>query len=201
MAQELRDELKNILNERSVRFGEVTLSSGEKSDVYVDCKPTTCYPVAMPLIGKIFLRMMKARGWKPEAVGGLMVGAEPIAFAIARESLNEPNFVNAFIIRKEPKGHGMKKVVEGIDPMEGRHVVIIDDVCTKGGSTAMAIENAQSVGMHVLGAICLVDREMGASELLKNKFGIELESVFKLSEFRNSPVTREQIHEHAGASV
>jgi orotate phosphoribosyltransferase len=179
-----RSQLKDILLEKSVRFGEFKLSSGETSDVYVDCKLTTCYPVAMPLLGSIFLSSIRARGWHPEAVGGLMVGAEPIAFAIARESLNSPTLISAFIVRKEPKPHGMQKVVEGIEPTHGRSVVVIDDVCTKGGSTALAIRNVQAVGMNVLGAICLVDREMGASELLRREFGIELESIFRLSEFR-----------------
>jgi orotate phosphoribosyltransferase len=113
-----------------------------------------------------------------------MVGAEPIAFAVARESLEMPPPVDAFIVRKEAKAHGTQKLVEGIDPMEGRRVVVIDDVCTKGESTALAIKNMQSVGMQVLGAICLVDREMGASDLLRREFGLELESIFKLSELR-----------------
>ena len=185
-----RSQLKTILLDKSVWFGEFTLSSGEKTDVYVDCTPTTCHAEAMPIIGKIFLERLREKGWFPEAVGGLMVGAEPIAFAIARESLNQDQIVNAFIVRKEPKPHGRQKVVEGIEPTEGRNVVVIDDVCTKGGSTELAIKNMKSVGMNIIGAICLVDREMGASELLKNAFGIELVSIFKLSELRTTwPIT------------
>lgn len=193
--------LKNILIEKSVRFGEFTLSSGQTSDVYIDCKPTTCYPVAMPLIGRVFLRKMEAEGWFPDAVGGLMVGAEPIAFAIARESLEGPRLVNAFIVRKEPKPHGMQKVVEGIELTAGRRVVVIDDVCTKGGSTALAVDNMKAVGMDVIGALCLVDREMGAAELLKLRFGIRLESIFTLSDFRHhhDAMVRAE-HEHAGAT-
>ena len=178
------DQLQGILLSKSVKFGDFLLASGQRSDVYVDCKPTTCNAAAMPLIGRAVLRKIRSRGWTPEAVGGLMVGAEPIAFAVARESLDMKPNVDAFIVRKEAKGHGMKKVVEGIDPMVGRRVVIIDDVCTKGASTGVAIRNAQSEGMIVLGAICLVDREMGATDLLKNEFGIDLESVFKLSALR-----------------
>jgi orotate phosphoribosyltransferase len=113
-----------------------------------------------------------------------MVGAEPIAFAVARESLELPPQVDAFIVRKEAKSHGTQKLVEGIDPTEGRKVVVIDDVCSKGDSTAVAVRNMQSVGMQVLGAICLVDREMGASDLLRREFGLELESIFKLSQLR-----------------
>lgn len=184
-----RRALQEILCAKSVRFGNVTLASGEQSDVYVDAKLTTCSPEAMPLVGRVFLHKMMSRGWLPEATGGLTVGADPIAFAIARESLETEHRVSAFIVRKEPKRHGMQKLVEGLEPTTDRQVVIIDDVCSKGGSTAQAIRNAKTSGMHVLGAICLVDREMGAAELLKNEFGIELESIFKLSELR--PVSDE----------
>ena len=177
-------QLQSILLSKSVKFGDFLLASGQRSDVYVDCKPTTCDAAAMPLIGRVVLTKIRERGWSPEAVGGLMVGAEPIAFAVARESLGMKPQVNAFIVRKEAKLHGRQKVVEGIDPTENRRVVVIDDVCTQGESTALAIRNMQSVGMIVQGAICLVDREAGATELLKREFGIELESVYKLSALR-----------------
>ena len=182
MPQESADEsLKTMLRARSVRSGEFTLASGETSTVYVDAKLTTCFPPAMPLIGRAFLRKMKAMGWAAEAAGGMTVGADPIAFAIARESLDTTQHVNAFIVRKEPKKHGMQRYIEGLEETVGRPVVIIDDVCTKGGSTAQAILSARDAGMHILGAICLVDREMGAAELLQEKFGLRLESIFKLS--------------------
>ncbi len=135
-------QLKEILRRKSVRFGTFTLASGETSDVYVDCKLTACSPKAMPLIGRAFLRKLRSRGWLPEAVGGLTLGADPIAFAIARESLSMEQPINAFIVRKEPKKHGMQRYIEGLDRTEGRRVVIIDDVCSKGGSTAQAIEQA-----------------------------------------------------------
>lgn len=181
-------ELQEILQKKSVRFGNFTLVSGQTSDVYVDCKPTTCDPRAMPLIGRLFMRKMEEELWFPEAVGGLMIGAEPIAFAIARESINRevPIPIGAFLVRKERKQHGMQKIVEGLETTEGRKVVILDDVCTKGESTALAIRNAQSVGMIILGAACLIDREAGASELLQDEFGCKLASIFKLSDFRKT---------------
>ena len=181
---QVRLSLREILCAKSVRFGAFTLASGEESDVYVDAKLTTCWPEAMPLVGRMFLRKMESRGWVPEAVGGLTIGADPIAFAIARESLETAHPISAFIVRKEPKAHGMQRLIEGLEPTSNRHVVMIDDVCTKGGSTAQAIRNSQKAGMRVLGAICLVDREMGASELLKAEFGIDLENIFRLSELR-----------------
>jgi orotate phosphoribosyltransferase len=177
--------LKEILCAKSVRFGDFTLASGAKSEVYVDAKLTTCSPEAMPLIGRAFISKMRARGWQPDAVGGLTVGADPIAFSIARESLDEQPLINAFIVRKEAKKHGMQRFIEGLDRMEGLRVVIIDDVCTKGGSTAQAVEQAIAAGMNVLGAICLVDREMGATALLNDTFGLTLESIFKLSDLRS----------------
>ncbi len=177
-------ELQDILKSKSVRFGEFKLVSGQTSDVYVDCKPTTCNPKAMRLIGHLFLRKMEEQMWFPEAVGGLTLGADPIAFAIARESLDRPPIMDCFIVRKEQKPHGMQKVVEGLTETKGVKVVIIDDVCTKGGSTALAIENAKAAEMEILGAVCLIDREAGATELLRDRYGIKLASIFKLSDFR-----------------
>ena len=177
--------LKDMLRRKSVRFGDFTLASGAKSDVYVDCKPTTCDPHAMPVIGRLFLRRFEEKGWKPEAIGGPTIGAEPLAFAIARESLETGTPLYAFIVRKERKAHGMQKIVEGLEPLEGRKVVILEDVCTTGESTAVAMENAQSVGLKILGAMCLLDREMGAASLLQSRFGCQLESIFKLADFRS----------------
>jgi orotate phosphoribosyltransferase len=174
--------LQDILCRRSVRVGNFTLVSGEKSSVYVDSKLTTCFPEAMPRIGRVFLQKMADCGWYPEAVGGLTLGADPIAFSIARESLGAARPINAFVVRKDPKAHGMGRVIAGIENTQDLPVVIIDDVCTKGGSTAQAIESAQEAGMRILGAICLVDRRQGATELLHDNFGLRLESIFTLPE-------------------
>lgn len=177
-------KLRSMLAEKSIRHGNFTLVSGATSNIYIDGKLTTCSAEAMPLIGQVFLQRLRDKGWFPEAVGGLTIGAEPIAFAIARESLETGQAIDVFIVRKEPKPHGRHKLIEGLEPTEGRRVVIIDDVCSKGGSTGTAIENARAEGMEVIGAICLVDREMGATELLADKYGLQLESIFKLSEFQ-----------------
>jgi orotate phosphoribosyltransferase len=179
-----RTDLQDILKAKSVRFGSFTLASGQTSNVYVDCKPTTCDPRAMPLVGRLFLRKIEEMRWFPDSVGGLTLGADPIAIAVARESLDRPPIVDCFVVRKERKSHGMQKLVEGLESPEGRKVVIIDDVCTKGESTALAIENARAVGMKILGAVCLIDREAGATEMLREKYGVELASIFKLSDFR-----------------
>jgi orotate phosphoribosyltransferase len=185
--------LLEILRKKSVRYGHFTLVSGQESDVYVDGKLTTCTAEAMPLVGQAFLRKIQYHGWTPEAAGGLTLGADPIAFAVASESFRViGRHVDAFVVRKEPKKHGMQRFIEGLDQTEGRGVVIIDDVCTTGGSTAQAIEKALAAGMRILGALCLVDRQMGAAELLKEKFACELDSIFTLDDVRtqagNSPV-------------
>jgi len=136
----------------------------------------------MPLIGRAFLQKIAECGWDPQAIGGRTLGADPIANSVARESLDHwHRHVDSFAVRKEPKGHGMKQTIEGLLNPVGMSVVIVDDVCTGGGSTADAIEKAKDAGMNVLGAICLVDREQGATQsLAANR--CRLESIFKLSE-------------------
>ena len=176
------DRLKDILARRSLSAGgSFTLHSGEKSSVYVDGKLTTLVPEAMPLVGRAFLEKIRERGWEPEAIGGLTLGADPIAYSVARESLDSGPPIAAFVVRKEAKKHGTQKFIEGLELVEGKRVVIVDDVCTRGDSTAQAIAKAQDAGMRVIGAICLVDREQGATELLAGK-GVALEHVFTLAE-------------------
>ncbi len=174
--------LKDMLCRKSLQFGEFTLVSGEKSTFYVDSKLTTYSAEAMPLIGSAFLAKMIERGWMPDAVGGLTLGADPIAFAIARESAGTEHPIDAFVVRKAAKDHGTQKFIEGIAAPAGRRVVILDDVCTKGGSTAQAVERALEAGMEILGAICLVDREQGAAGMLRERFGISLDRVFTIQE-------------------
>jgi len=174
--------LRRILLRKSVRTGNFTLSAGQISDVYVDGKLTTFSAEGMPIVGRVFLAKMRESGWLPDAVGGLTVGADPIAFAVARESLEATGRqIDAFVVRKEPKKHGMQRFIEGLEETAGCKVVIIDDVCTTGNSTAKAIEKALEAGMRVLGAVCLVDREQGATELLKRQFDCTLTSVFTLA--------------------
>jgi orotate phosphoribosyltransferase len=158
-------------------------------------KLTTLIPEAMPLVGRAFLQKMQQHCWAQEAVGGLTLGADPFAFAIARESLETGPSINAFVVRKEPKKHGTQKFVEGLEVTEGKSVVILDDVCTKGDSTWQAMAKAQDAGMKVLGAVCLVDRQQGATEMLAGQ-GIVLEHVFTLSE-----LVAHKDGLHAGAGV
>jgi len=179
---EARAALRQMLLDRSVRRGEFKLVSGATSSVYVDGKLTTLHSPAMPLIGRCLLTLMDRRGWRPQAVGGLSIGADPIVVAVARESLAWSFQCDAYLVRKEAKKHGTQKHIEGIQEPRGMNAVVIDDVCSTGGSTAIAIEKTLEAGMHVLGAVCLVDREMGAPENLRKQFGVELDSLFRLSD-------------------
>ncbi len=185
--------LQNGLLEKSIRFGDFTLASGDKSDVYVDARLTTCSARWISVVGRVFLRKLQALQWRPEAVGGLTMGADPIAVAIACESVKAGRPIDAFVVRKELKKHGRQRSIEGIERTAGVPVVVIDDVCTRGESTAIAIEKAMAAEMNVLGAICLVDRESGAQELLAEKFGVRLERIFALS------ALREHYHETRGS--
>lgn len=180
-----RSLLRDLLVQKSVQVGrDFKLASGAVTNVYIDAKRTTLYlPEAMPLIGRCFLRKFAQCGWQPRAVGGKTVGADPIAIEIARESIDFAGHpIGAFIVRKEPKKHGMQQFIEGPEQTNGLPVVIVDDVCTAGTSTGEAIAKAQTAGMVVLGAVCLVDREAGATDFLAREFGCQLESIFKLSE-------------------
>ena len=166
-----RKRLMELLRRESVRFGDFVLASGQKSNVYIDARLTTCRAEAMPLIGNAFLDKMDECGWRPEAVGGLTMGADPVAMAIARESLERSRAINAFVVRKESKKHGLRRFIEGLEMKEGVKVVVIDDVCSTGESTVTAITRAREAGMIVLGALCLVDREMGARQNIEGALG------------------------------
>ena len=158
------EQLLHLLRKNSLRYGDFTLASGQKSNVYVDARLTTLRAEAMPLIGRSFLAKFRERGWEPGAVGGLTMGADPVVTAIARESLDTGRPINAFLVRKEAKRHGRLGSLVGIDETEGLQVVIVDDVFTTGGSTIKAIERAREAGMDVLGAVALVDREQGGRQ-------------------------------------
>ncbi len=177
-----REELRGMLRRLSVRHGDFTLVSGQKSEWYVDAKLTTCTAHAVPLVGRLFLEKLAENGWLPRAVGGLTLGADPIAIAIAGESGRRGLEIDAFVIRKEAKKHGMKRFLEGIADPVGAPVVILDDVCTTGGSTVIAIERAREAGMEVLGAICLVDREMGAGKAIGEEMNCPFDCIFRLSD-------------------
>lgn len=149
-----RQELLRLLATKSFRLGEFKLSSGGTSDYYIDCRTTTLDGRGSQLTGKVFLEEIEARGWNPEAIGGLTMGADPIVVAATVTS----GKLNGFLVRKAEKQHGTGQRIEGFRG-KGARVVIVDDVCTTGSSTVQAIEAAKEFGFEVVGAMCLVERE------------------------------------------
>jgi orotate phosphoribosyltransferase len=149
-----RLELVRLLAQKSFRLGEFKLSSGGTSDYYVDCRTSTLDALGSRLTGEVFLEEIRARGWRPQAVGGLTMGADPIVVAVAVVS----GEISGFLIRKSGKEHGTGQRIEGFRE-KGARVVIVDDVCTTGASTIQAIEAAREFGFEVVGVMCLVERE------------------------------------------
>ena len=164
-----------------------TLASGRKSRYYINCKKTTFMPEAMPLLGGLFFERIKAgerRGnERIDAVGGLTLGADPIAYAIAYHSAIQGMPIQAFSVRKEPKGHGAQKWVEGFE-QPGARVAIVEDVVTTGASTLRAIDGALHAGFQIAAVLALVDRQEGGRDELKRK-GYELEAIYTTVDLLN----------------
>jgi orotate phosphoribosyltransferase len=152
-----REQLLELLATNSFRLGEFTLSSGGKSDYYIDCRTTTLHAHGAELTGRVFLDLIQQRGWQPRAVGGLTMGADPIVVATSVISAQAGSPIHGFLVRKAEKAHGMGRRVEGFQE-KGARVVIVDDVCTTGSSTVQAIEAAREFGFNVVGVACLVER-------------------------------------------
>lgn len=149
-----RQELLRLLATKSFQLGNFKLSSGARSDYYIDCRTTTLDARGAQLTGDVFLEEIRQHGWNPDAIGGLTMGADPIVVAVAVTS----GTLNGFLVRKAEKQHGTGQRVEGFRG-KGARVVIVDDVCTTGGSTIQAIEAAREFGFDVIGVMCLVERE------------------------------------------
>ncbi|MFO7984110.1 MAG: orotate phosphoribosyltransferase [Desulfuromonadales bacterium] len=178
MTEQERDELMQIVRELSYEEREVTLASGRKSNFYFDGKQTTLHARGGLLVGKAFWKEVQAFGEDIDGVGGLTMGADPIATATSIAAALDGEDAHAFIIRKEPKGHGTGQWLEGRKNLPpGSRVVIVEDVTTTGGSSMKAVERAEEEGLNVLGIVTLVDREEGARENIE-KGGQSLRAVF-----------------------
>ena len=159
--------LEALLRQRSLVFGDFVLASGQRSSYYIDARKTTMAALGQRLIGTLGLELIRNRGWAPDSIGGLTMGADPVAYAIARASLESPPIVNAFSVRKAAKEHGTRKRVEGnFEP--GSAVVIAEDVITSGGSAIQAVEAVRAEGGRVLGVLAVVDREEGGIEAIRS---------------------------------
>ena len=159
-----RQDLLRLLASKSFRLGQFKLSSGAISDYYVDCRATTLGAKGARLTGQVFVDEIRAHGWKPKAVGGLTMGADPIVVALALASGD----IEGFLVRKAEKQHGTGRRIEGFQE-KGTRVVIVDDVCTTGASTVQAIEAAREFGFHIVGVMCLVERQEAGGRLTVEK--------------------------------
>lgn len=175
--------LKALLKERAVRFGDFTLSSGQKSDVYVDGRLFTLSAEGAALLADLLWERIAPL--KPDAVGGMTLGADPMVGAILHHAGKLGVPLAGFLVRKEPKGHGTKRSVEGPKPEKQRpRVVIVEDSFTTGGSALKAaLRVREEWGAEVVGAFGLVDRESGATEAFARE-GIALHCLLRLSDLR-----------------
>jgi orotate phosphoribosyltransferase len=165
-----REQLADLLRAKSLVRGEFTLASSKKSDYYLDCRLTTLDPEGALHTGYCVLELLDEMGIKPDAIGGLSMGADPLVTAAGVVSAIEKRPLPGFLVRKKPKEHGRQKQIEGMENPHGKKVVIVDDVCTTGGSTQEAIDAVEREGCEVIGVISLVDREEGGSEMLRAKY-------------------------------
>jgi orotate phosphoribosyltransferase len=156
--------LAKLLVERSFIPGDFTLSSGRRSSYYFDCRVTTCFPDAMPLVGRAFVAEFRRVGTAPRSVGGMTMGADPIASAIAYYSLGDGPALGAFTVRKERKPHGTRRWIEGCAEAP---LAVVDDVVTSGGSVLRALERIREEGLAIAHVVVLVDREEGGMDAIR----------------------------------
>jgi orotate phosphoribosyltransferase len=169
MAETYRTQLKELLRRKSIVRGNFTLASGKSSTYYIDCKLTTLDPQGAVLVGHSVLDRLEAENIQADAIGGPPIGAHPIVTAVAAISHLRGTPLPAFLIRKEAKSHGLEKQIEGpVKP--GARVVIIDDVCTSGGSTMQTLDAVAAAGFEIVAVMSLVDREQGGSEKLRQRY-------------------------------
>ena len=173
-----RNELLSLLKTYAYKKGEYTLSSGKKSEHYVNCKPVTLSARGITLASLLMLKEVDT-----PYVAGLTLGADPLVSGVALVSALENKMVNALIVRKEAKGHGTQAWIEGLLPPEKTEITVLEDVITTGGSAVKAVHKLRDAGYVVNRIVSIVDRQEGteADDLMK-KEGLELYSIFKLQE-------------------
>lgn len=159
-----RDVLLDQVNSKAVVRGKVTLASGREADYYVDMRRVTLDADAAPVIGRTILDL--TADWDFDAVGGLTLGADPIAVAMMHQAAAAGRRLDAFVIRKSQKVHGLQKLIEG-PPVEGRRVLAVEDTSTTGGSVLEAVAALRAAGATVVGVAVVVDRDTGAREAVE----------------------------------
>lgn len=173
--------LEELIREKALKVADepiFKLSSGKMSNYYIDLRIVTLDPEGGYVIGNVVYDLIKDRD--VDAVGGLTLGADPISYATSIVSFLNKNPIKPFVVRKEPKGHGTGKQIEG-NVKPGERVYILEDVITTAGSSLKAFRVAKDFGLNVLGIIALVDRQEGGEENIKRE-GLELISIFKVSD-------------------
>jgi orotate phosphoribosyltransferase len=178
MASGTRDRLREILIQESLLRGEFVLSSGQKSSFYLDVRRTSMHPEGSLLVARLLLDELEDLDLA--AVGGPVLGAAPLVGALAAESFRRGRPIPTFLVRKEPKGHGTAKLIEGNFPV-GKTVALIEDVVTTGASVLRALAVARGEGATVARVVAVVDREEGGEAAFADQ-GVELRSLFKVSE-------------------
>lgn len=178
-----RARLAEIIRKRSFGRGEITLASGRKSDFYFNLKPTMLDPEGAALLAELTYEALKDDNL--DFVGGLEMGAVPLAGAIAQLSWIKGHPIAAFFVRKKPKEHGARLAVEGLakgESLQGKRIVIVEDVTTTGGSALKAVEAVRDAGGEIVLVLTMVDREEGATEAFA-EVGLEFRSLYKAGEF------------------
>ena len=158
-----RAALAELIRERAVVHGRVTLSSGREADYYIDLRRITLDADAAPLVGRVMLDLIG--DWDFVSVGGLTLGADPVAAAVLHASAAAGRRVDAFVVRKEGKAHGLQRRIEGPD-VAGKQVVALEDTSTTGASVLVAVEALRAAGADVVGVAVIVDRDTGAREAI-----------------------------------
>lgn len=164
-----REQLRDLITTLAVVRGKVTLASGKEADYYVDLRRVTLHHAAAPLIGHLLLDALEEAGWGPadvDAVGGLTLGADPVAGALLHAAASRGLELDAFVVRKESKAHGLQRRIEGPD-VAGRRVVAVEDTSTTGGSVLTAVEALREAGAIVVAVAVIVDRDTGAREKIE----------------------------------
>ncbi len=161
-----RAALERLLTSRSVQRGNFVLASGKQSSYYIDARRSTMSAEGQVLVGRLGLAAIRHAGWQPAAVGGLTMGADPVAYAIARASADDPPIVDAFSVRKAAKEHGTGRRIEGCFSTEAP-VVVVEDVITSGASALHAIEAILAGGGSIAGVLAVVDREEGGAAMIE----------------------------------
>lgn len=175
-----RERVRQIIKEKSYSRRKITLASGRESEFYLDMKPTMMDPEGSAILAElVFARLSDVR---LDYIGGLEMGAVPLIAPINAVSFNKGRPLPGFFVRKQRKEHGTQKIIEGIDSIDGKRVVILDDVTTTGESAMQAVTMVQEEGAEVVLVLAIVDREEGAAEFYR-RAGIPFDSLYSASDF------------------